>query len=79
MLRHSPHSLRQLAGLYGVQTAYCNTMRRRQHTEPETPLTVWRLLGVPITTYMEALQHMPHILAILHTMNHIRKQGINAV
>jgi hypothetical protein len=79
MLRHSLHSLRQLAGLYGIQTAYCNIMRRRQRTEPETLLTVVHLLGAPITTYMEALQHMPRLLAILRTMNHIRRQGINAV
>ena len=79
MLRHSLHSLRQLAGLYGGQTAYYNTMRRRQHTEPETLLTVWRLLGAPMTTYMGALQHMPRLLVIRRTMNHIRRQGINAV
>ena len=53
MPRHSLHSLRQLAGLYGVQTAYYDTMKRRQHTEPETLLTVLRFLGAPITTYDE--------------------------
>jgi 4-alpha-glucanotransferase len=50
MPRNSLHSLRQLAGLYGVQTAYSNTTKRRQPAEADTLLTVLRLLGAPVTS-----------------------------
>jgi 4-alpha-glucanotransferase len=36
-----------------VQTAYYNTRGRRQQAEPETLLTVLRLLGAPLITYDE--------------------------
>jgi 4-alpha-glucanotransferase len=47
------HALRQLAGLYGVQTAYYDTRGRRQQAEPEALCITLRLLGAPIATYAD--------------------------
>ena len=44
-------ALRQLAALYGVQTAYYDTMHRRQQTELDTLLVTLRLLGAQVSTY----------------------------
>jgi 4-alpha-glucanotransferase len=44
-------ALRQLAALYGVQTAYYDVMHRRQQAEPEVLLVTLRLLGAPVATY----------------------------
>jgi 4-alpha-glucanotransferase len=53
MPRNSLPSLRQLAGLYGVQTAYYNITKRRQPAEADTLLTVLRLLGAPVVAVQE--------------------------
>ena len=44
-------ALRQLAALYGVQTAYYDTMHRLQQTELDTLLVTLRLLGSQVATY----------------------------
>lgn len=43
-------ALRQLAALYGVQTAYYDTRHHRQQTERDILLVTLRLLGAPIAT-----------------------------
>jgi 4-alpha-glucanotransferase len=50
MLQRALRPLRQLAGLYGVQTEYDDAIGRRQRAEPETLLLILRLLGAPVAT-----------------------------
>jgi 4-alpha-glucanotransferase len=50
MLHRALRPLRQLAGLYGVQTGYDDAIGRRQRAEPETLLLILRLLGAPVAT-----------------------------
>jgi 4-alpha-glucanotransferase len=44
-------ALRRLASLYSVQTAYYDTVGRRQVAEPESLLRVCRFLGAPLETF----------------------------
>lgn len=46
--------LQQLAGLYGVQTAYDDTSGRRQHADPQSLLAALRLLGAPVASFSDA-------------------------
>jgi hypothetical protein len=46
-------ALRELADLYGVQTAYRNAAGSRQTAASETLLIILRLLGAPVHTFRE--------------------------
>jgi 4-alpha-glucanotransferase len=46
----SLQALRQLAGHYGIQTAYYDATRRRQLAAPESLLRVLAVLGAPVAT-----------------------------
>jgi 4-alpha-glucanotransferase len=52
--RGQMQALQQLAGLYGVQTAYVDVSQRRRQASVETLLTVLQLLGAPIATVADA-------------------------
>ena len=43
--------LQQLAGLYGVQIAYDDTSRRRQHAEAQSLLAALQVLGAPVASF----------------------------
>lgn len=46
--------LRELARLYGVQTAYYDAAHRRRQASPEALLSVLRALGAPLETFRDA-------------------------
>jgi 4-alpha-glucanotransferase len=50
MPRTPVSALRRLASLYGVQTAYYDVSGRRQQADPESLVTVLRLLGASVQT-----------------------------
>ena len=78
MPRNSLHSIRQLAGLYGVHTVYSNARGRHQQGEPSRERRASELAAK--TPYsLEALPHMLQILATLRIINHLRRQGISGI